>query len=100
MAQNVVTSEFFCLFFWNVVVLLLIHCLLYIRKFLPGFYFRETSQMRSFVKIKPSQNGGINLSFTDVGKSCQNREFLTWQICFLTLFAKNKILAKISEFTV
>ena len=29
-----------------------------------------------------------------------SREFLTWQICFFMLFAKNKILVKISEFTV
>ena len=35
---------------------------------------RETSRMRSFVKIKPSRNGEITLSFTNVhvhvGKSC------------------------------
>ena len=50
--------------------------------------------MGSFVKIKLLQNGETNLSFTDVGKSCQNRDFLTWQICILTVFAKNKTLAK------
>ena len=47
-----------------------------------------------FVKIKSSQNAKITLSFTDIGKSCPYREFLTWQIC------ENKILAKIFEFTV
>ena len=29
-----------------------------------------------------------------------SREFLTSQICLLMLFAKNKVLAEISEFTV
>ena len=35
-----------------------------------GFYFRETSHVRSFVKIKLSQNGDTTLPFTDIGKSC------------------------------
>ena len=35
--------------------------LLYIQKFSRGLYFRETSHMRSFVKIKPSRNGKITL---------------------------------------
>ena len=65
--------------------------LLYIRKFL---------HMRSFVKIKLSRNGKSTLSFTVICKSCASHEFLTWQICLLTIFAKNKILAKISELTV
>ena len=60
---------------------------------LARVYFRETSR-RSFVKIKPSRNGKITLAFTDVGNSCPKREFLTWQICRLTQFAK------ISESTV
>ena len=47
----------------------------------------EVSGMRSFSKIKPSRH---TLSVTDVGKSCQSREFLTWQICLLTLFVKIK----------
>ena len=38
-----------------------------------GFYFRETSRMRSFVKIKPSRNGEITLPFPDVGKFCPSR---------------------------
>ena len=33
-------------------------------------YFRKTSLMRSFVKIKPSRNSVITLLFTDVGKPC------------------------------
>ena len=50
--------------------------------------------MRSFVKIKPSRNGEITLSFIDIGKSCLIREFFTSLICLLILFAK------ISESTV
>ena len=30
-----------------------------------------------------------SLLFTDVGKLCSCREFLTWQICLLTLLAEN-----------
>ena len=56
--------------------------------------------MLSFVKIKPSRNDEITLSFSDVGKSCRGREFCKWQICLLTATRENKILAKISEFTV
>ena len=51
----------------------------------------------SFVRMKPSRNGEITLSFTDVGKSCPSREFLTWHLCILTLFAKKKILAKFPD---
>ena len=36
-------------------------------------YIRETSHMRSFVKIKSSQNAEITLSFTDIGISCPCR---------------------------
>ena len=50
--------------------------------------------MRSFKKIKPSRNGKTILPFTEVGKSCSSRIFLTSQTCLLTLFRK------ISEFTV
>ena len=53
-------------------------------------YFRETSHLRSFMKIKSSQNGEITLSFTDKGKSSPCRELLTLQICLLTLFAKKR----------
>ena len=44
--------------------------------------------MQSFVKIKPLRNGENSLSYTDVGKSCQRHELLTWQICLLTLLVK------------
>ena len=50
--------------------------------------------MRSFVKIKPSRNGKITLSFIEIGKSCLNREFFTSLICLLMLFAKIKFSRK------
>ena len=53
--------------------------------------FREGFIMRSFVKMKSSRNVEITLSFTDAGKSCPSHEFLTSQICLLTLFAKLKL---------
>ena len=56
--------------------------------------------LRSFAKIKSSRNGKITLSFTDAGKSCPSCEFLMWQICLLTLFAKIKFSRIISQFTV
>ena len=62
--------------------------LLLIRKFLRGLYFRETSHMQSFVKIKPSRNGKITISFIDIGKSCLSHEFFTSPICLLVLFSK------------
>ena len=56
--------------------------------------------MRCFVKTEPSPNGEITMSLTDVGKSCPGRKFLMSQICFFEAFRENKILSKISEFTV
>ena len=50
--------------------------------------------MRSFVKIKPSRNGKITLSFIDIGKSCLSREFFTSLICLSMLFAKIKFSRK------
>ena len=51
------------------------------------------------MKIKPSQNGEITL-FTDVGKSCPSPEFFYVTNMSFNTILKNKILAKISEFTV
>ena len=51
-------------------------------------YFRETSHLRSYVKIRHSRNGEITQPVTDVGKSGHSREFLTSQTCILTLFVK------------
>ena len=50
-------------------------------------------RMRSFVKIKSWQNGEINLSFIDIGKSYPSHKYVN-------AFRENKILAKKSEFTV
>ena len=50
--------------------------------------------MRSFVKIKSSQNAEITLSLTDISKSCPSRELLASQMCLLTLFAKIKFSRK------
>ena len=63
-------------------------------KFSRGLYFCETSHMQSFVKIKPSRNGNITLSFFDIGKSCHNREFFTSLMCLLMHFAKIKFSRK------
>ena len=65
-----------------------------IRKFSRGIYFRETSHMRSFVKIKPSRNGKITLSFIDTGKPCLSGDFSTSLVCLLMLFAKIKFSRK------
>ena len=56
-------------------------------KFLEGLFSRNFEDAE-FRENKPSPNGENLLSFTDVGKSCQIRDFLTWQIRLLTLFAK------------
>ena len=64
--------------------------ILEIWKFWWGFYFRETSHM----KIKPSRNGKITLSFIDIGKSWHNCEFFTALKCLLLLFGKIKFSQK------
>ena len=46
------------------------------------------------MKIKSSRNGEIILSFTDIGKSCPSRDFLTTQIWLFWLFAKLKFSRK------
>ena len=51
------------------------------------------------MKLKLSRFGEIILRFTDTGKSCPCRIFLTSPIC-LNAIRENKILAKITEFTV
>ena len=50
--------------------------------------------MQSFVKIKPLKNSDVTLLFTDIGKSCPSREFLTSEICLFTIFAKIKFSQK------
>ena len=51
------------------------------------------------MKIKPSRIGDITLSFTDIGKSCPFRDFYVANVSF-NATRENKILAKISEFSV
>ena len=53
-----------------------------------------------FLKIETKRNDKITLSFTDVGKSGPHRDFSTWQICLLMLFAKIKFSRKFPNFTV
>ena len=55
--------------------------------------------MRSFVKMKSSQNGEITLSFSDIVKSCQSQIFSIANMLFNAI-CKNKILTKFSGFTV
>ena len=50
--------------------------------------------MQSFMKINPSRNDEITLSFTDLGQSCPSSKFLTSQICLLRLFTKIKFSRK------
>ena len=75
------------------------YTVLKIRNCSRGFYVRETLHMRSFVKIKSSRNGELTLLFTDICKSCLRRDFLRRNMYFNAI-RENKILAKISEFTV
>ena len=56
--------------------------------------------MRNFVKIKPSRNGKITLSFIDIGKSCLRRKFFHITKMSFNAIRENKILAKISESTI
>ena len=81
-------------------VTLFMKMILQIRKFSRGLYFRETSHMRKFAKIKPSQNDKITLSFIDIGKSCLSREFFHITNMYFNAIRENNILAKIYEFTV
>ena len=55
--------------------------------------------MRSFLKINPSRIGDITLSFADIRKSCPVRDLYVPNV-FFNAIRENKILMKISEFTV
>ena len=46
------------------------------------------------MKIKPSCNAEITLSFTDISNACPSREFLTWQLCLLKNMEAGKIFTK------
>ena len=61
--------------------------------------FVKTSHMRSFVKIKSTRNGETTLSFTDKVNHATVPIFNVAKMSFNAI-RENKILAKISEFTV
>ena len=61
--------------------------------------FHEGFILRSFVKMKSSGNREITLSITDIVKSCPNSECFNVALSFNAI-RENKILAKISGFTV
>ena len=52
------------------------------------------------MKINPSGNGEITLSFTDVGKSFPSCNFFYMSNVTFNAVWENKIIVKISEFTV
>ena len=56
--------------------------------FSRNFAYAELRKNKALAKWRK-----LFLSFTNESKSCKNRNFLTWLICLLTLFAE------ISEFT-
>ena len=56
--------------------------------------------MRSFVKKKSSPNRKITLSIIDIGKSCPSCNFFNVASMSFKALRENKILAKISGFTV
>ena len=64
------------------------YCTCTFKNFREDFIFAKLS----FLKIKPSRNCKITLSFIDIGKSFLSREFVTSLICLLMLhvFAKIK----------
>ena len=68
-------------------------------KIFARVYFHETLLMRSFVKITPSRNGEMTLSFTDIGKYALIAIFTVANMS-INAIRENKILAKISKFTV
>ena len=55
--------------------------------------------MRNFVRLKSSRIGEFTLSFTYIGKSRPCANFNVENMCFIAI-RENKILAKISKFTV
>ena len=58
------------------------------------------SRSFAYAKFRENKNlakGDITLSFIEVGKSCLSREFLTSQICLLTLFVQIKFSRKFPD---
>ena len=65
--------------------------------FSRNFAYAKFRENKTFAKINPHEMAKP-LSFTDVGKSCPTREFLTSQICILMLFAKIEFSRKFRIF--
>ena len=59
------------------------------KNFREGFISAKLRIREVSWKLNPHEKGKHSV-ITDVGKSCQSGEFLTWQICLLALFAKIK----------
>ena len=70
-----------------------------ISKIFTRVLFLQNFASGKFRESKTLAKCEITISFTDIDKSWSSREFLTWQICLGSIH-ENKILAKISEFTV
>ena len=63
-------------------------------KIYARFPFSRNFAYVEFREKKNTHEMAKTLCPTDVGKSCQIREFLTWLICLLMLFAKIKLSRK------
>ena len=61
--------------------------------------FSRNFAYAKFLENKILSKCEFTLSITDIGKSCPSRKFLTSQV-YLNAVRENKILAKISGFTV
>ena len=59
--------------------------------------FSRNFAYAKFRENKPSRNGEITMSFTNIGKSCPTCEFISSQICLLMLFAKIKCSRKFPD---
>ena len=68
--------------------------------FVRVYFLQNFADLQSFMKIKPSQNSEVTLSFNKVGISCPSCEFFNVANMSFIAIRENKILAKISEFTV
>ena len=65
-----------------------------------GVIFSRNFAHAKFREIKSSRNGEIIMLFTYIGKLCHSRDFFYVANMSFNAIRENKILAKISEFTV
>ena len=83
-----------CAYFLPFIVINTFMCYRNIKSFINRYSDLYTVNSEIFVRvlffaiIKPSRNDEITRSFIDIGKTCLSHEFLTSQICLLTLCAK------------